>query len=257
MAVFAPHLQSLTTELDPLRQQLTRHPMYARLNNLSALRCFMEAHVFAVWDFMSLIKTLQQRLTCVTVPWRPPVDRDSARIINEIVLVEESDETPDARRGSHFEFYLEAMKEIGADTRAITTFLRILDAGESAASALDAAAAHPNTRAFVLETLATCTLGTHEVTASFLLGREALIPAMFEQLVQVTQPLNAPMLAWYLTRHITIDGQEHGPAGYRLLARLCGDDRERWQSATACARRALHARGRLWDGVLAAIEAQA
>jgi hypothetical protein len=130
------------------------------------------------------------------------------------------------------------------------------DGTDYARDALAAAAPHAHTQAFVLETLTTCARTTHEVTASFLLGREAIIPAMFEQLVQVTQPLSVPMLDWYLTRHIAVDAEEHGPAGYRLLARLCGDDPQRWAHATACARRALHARRRLWDGVLATIDSE-
>src|SRR6478735_771827 len=113
----------LNARLDPLRKKLLDHPVYARIADVDAVRTFMEHHVFAVWDFMSLLKALQQRLTCVTVPWTPQGHRLSRRLINEIVLEEESDE--DTRGGyiSHFELYRAAMKQCGADTSRVDAFL--------------------------------------------------------------------------------------------------------------------------------------
>jgi len=48
-----------------LQNQLQTHTLYSRVNDMPKLRTFMESHVFAVWDFMCLVKTLQKRLTCV------------------------------------------------------------------------------------------------------------------------------------------------------------------------------------------------
>jgi hypothetical protein len=271
--------QRVMRSLEPLRSRLTDHPIYRCLSFSSTresgqyrlgtalenerqhdplfpLQIFMESHVFAVWDFMSLLKTLQQRLTCVRTPWQPPVDAVSARLINEIVLVEESDQYEDGHYASHFELYLRAMEEVGANTRPIHAFLAALRMGSSPASALALAHVQDATRAFVAHTLWTSERKTHEVAASFLLGREAVIPLMFDQVVKATAKLDAPIFKWYLKRHIEVDGEEHGPAGFRVLQRLCGADPQRWAEAEASARRALSSRHALWDGVCSALESR-
>jgi hypothetical protein len=243
--------------LTPLRDQLAHHPMYARLTTLPALRAFMQQHVFAVWDFMSLVKTLQRRLTCLDMPWRPPSYPEQARIINEVVLSEESDIGPGGRPGSHFSFYLEAMREVGADTGPITTFLQAQHDGLTVDAALALANPHPNTVAFVTHTLSVVRADTHIVVANFLYGREALIPSMFERLREVTQPLAVPTLEWYFSRHIALDGGEHAPAALELLAQVCGHDQQRIVEADTFARKALSMRALLWNGVLETIEALA
>jgi DNA polymerase III psi subunit len=249
--------ERLSNTVEPLRSALAGHRIYGRLNALGPLRAFMESHVFAVWDFMSLVKTLQQRLTCVQAPWQPPSDTLSARLINEIVLAEESDQFADGQYESHFELYLRAMEEVGANTQPMRAFMHALRAGHAVASALAHAGARRSTTTFVMNTMATVDLETHEVAASFLLGREAVIPLMFEQVLSVTARIDAPMLNWYLARHIEVDGDEHGPAGWRLLAQLCGTNAKRWKEAEISATRALEARRALWDAVCGALELRA
>jgi hypothetical protein len=221
---------------------------------LTPLRIFMESHVFAVWDFMSLVKTLQQRLTCVRAPWLPPSDPMSARLINEIVLCEETDEFAQGRYASHFDLYLTAMEEVGANTAPIRAFLAALRDGSSITAAMARIDIQSSTKAFVINTMETICGETHEVAASFLLGRENVIPMMFHEVLRTTTALEAPMLKWYLQRHIEVDGDEHGPAGWRLLARLCGSNATLWAEAEACAKRALYSRRDLWDGVCEVLE---
>ena len=107
-------------QLKALQQTLHSHKIYQAVNHQSKIKIFMEAHVFAVWDFMLLLKALQRNLTCVDRIWLPPVSRSTARFINEIVLGEETDMHPDGHsHASHFELYIEAMKEVKADTSVI------------------------------------------------------------------------------------------------------------------------------------------
>jgi hypothetical protein len=243
-------------KIDAVRSRLLSHPMYAALDAPPKIRIMMEHHVFAVWDFMSLLKRLQRDLTCVGVPWLPPKHPRYARFINEIVLGEESDE--DGRDGyaSHFDLYLEAMRECRAETGPITRFIEALTAGSDLPHALDRAGVPHAVRRFVSHTLQVARDGRpHEVAAAFFFGREDLIPDMFQMLVAALEQQGAPAerLRYYLGRHIELDADQHGPMAKRLLEYLCGNDRSRSFEAEHAAIRSLEVREQLWDGVLAAV----
>jgi len=248
-------LSSLLTTTAGPRQALLAHPVYEKLSELAALRAFMRSHVFAVWDFMSLLKTLQRRLTCVDVPWLPPEDTACARMLNEIVLAEETDEVRPGEYRSHFELYLEAMREVGEDGEAVRRFLDALRAGKAPEEA--AVHAPEAARAFVCNTLAMTRADTHQVAAAFLLGREQLLPDVFERVLRAVEPLGnaCASLRLYLERHIQLDGEEHGAQAELLLRRLCGEDADKWREAESAARASLSAREALWDGVLREIDA--
>ena len=173
----------LCRRVEPFQGKLATHPIYSRVRNLRGLQIFMTNHVFAVWDFMTLAKTLQQRLTCITTPWVPPEHPAAARLVNEIVLGEETDEVRHGEYLSHYVLYLRAMGEIGADPAPVEQFEAAIRAGTSPAEALAPLPIAEGTKTFVLHTLATADRPTHEVAASLLLAREDLIPTMFERVV--------------------------------------------------------------------------
>ncbi len=246
-------LEKLLARLAPLRREVLEHPVYSFLTGEAEVRTFMASHCFAVWDFMSLLKALQQRLTCTDWPWRPRGDSLSRRLLNEIVLGEESDQ--DGRGGyqSHFELYLEAMREAGADTGRLGDFLGLVEASLPLHEALDQARVPEEAVSFVRKTWSFLETNSPVVLASaFSLGREDLVPKMFHQIVgQLREnfPQRWGRFGYYLDRHILLDGEEHGPMAFRLLAQLCGSDPCRWQEAESAARAALQARIRLWDGI--------
>ncbi len=246
----ASPIDVLEERITPLRQHLAAHPLYQRIQTPQHLRLFMESHVFAVWDFMSLLKSLQASLTCVCVPWQPSPWPESRRFINEIVLGEESD-LYQGRALSHFELYLEAMHQAGADTRAIESMLRQVRSGSFDPTFLGAP---PAARAFVASTFKTIATGAvHRIAAAFTFGREDLIPEMFRGLVRdLNQRLGGQFSTyqWYLERHIEVDGDDHGPLSLRMIADLCGEDEKLWEEATQSAESALKARIALWDGIL-------
>ena len=247
----------IETRIAPLRARLAAHPLYRSIRTEGQLRIFMQSHVFAVWDFMSLLKALQARLTCVAIPWLPTAYPASRRFINEIVLGEESDEY-EGRPLSHFELYLEAMRQAGASTGAIDTMVGALKRAD-VSEVIRTAAIPEGARRFVGSTFRLIAEGKlHALAAAFTFGREDLIPDMFRALVHDLSAQNHNNLAtfiWYLERHIEVDGEDHGPLSLRMVADLCGDDEDKWQEAAEAAAEALEARMALWDSILSEIQA--
>lgn len=241
----------MTDSLLAARAALLSHPVYASVRDLPALRRFMASHVYAVWDFMALLKRLQRDLTCVALPWLPPLDPAAARAINEIVLAEESDLDPAGRPASHLELYLAAMDEVGAPRAPFARFLAHLRAGGELEQAFELAETPPAAREFVRATLREAHQGaTHEVLAGFLHGREDPIPTMFRALLAALAAGGEfPALAYYLERHVELDEGEHAVAAAALLERLCESAAAR-QAADAAAVRAIRARLALWDSLL-------
>jgi hypothetical protein len=248
----------LWSRVQAARQAVIAHPIYEAVDDLDALRVFMQHHVFAVWDFMSLLTRLQVALTCTRVPWVPPADPEAARFLNEIKLTEESDVAPWGGHVSHFGLYLAAMTEVGADTSVALALTE--HTNHSAVAPL------PDTRwfldggvplgaaRFAAETFRILNEGSVvEAAAAFTLGREQVIPEMFDPLLGSADEVDAPLFREYLRRHIELDGDLHGPIAQRLLTRLCGDDPEAWELAEAAALSALAAREALWDATLTAI----
>lgn len=243
----------VSDDLTDLRAELVAHPLYHNLCTLGDVRVFMQHHVFAVWDFMCLLKALQRQLTCVELPWAPVGDNGARRFVNEIVLGEESDE--DGRGGfrSHFELYLEAMEECGADTRAIQSFLQSVREGDEVETALALCSAPPSVCRFVLHTMEIARCGqTHRIAAAFFFGREDVIPDMFIELVEDLRRefFGLDRLIYYLDRHIEVDGDDHGPRAQAILEKLCSGDPRRKEESLETARASLETRAALWDGVL-------
>src|SRR5262245_9336540 len=231
--------------LADLRRQLEHHAVFGSLTNLIDLRRFMSAHVFAVWDFMSLLKRLQRDLTCVDVPWTPRRDNVAARLINEIVLGEESDVGPNGDPTSHLDLYLAAMREVGAETSHFEHFLQLVANGVDAGDALHAAGVPEHVRTFVNHTLRTATREpTVAVMASFFHGRESVIPRMFAALLQRWNIAehHAPTFVFYLRRHIEVDGDSHGPMAHRIIERAMADDPARREIVVHAAIEAVEAR---------------
>ncbi len=250
-------LGSLLEKIGPARAALATHPLYESIGSIEDIRFFMEQHVFAVWDFVCLLKGMQQLITCVEVPWRPVGKARTRRLINEIVLEEESDLIDGVATG-HFEFYLEAMEEIGASTSVIRSFLRLIEDGYAVDRALAIAGVPAPAARFVGSTFATLeTSKPHVVAASFTFGREDSIPSMFRNLLPVAaRNDSAKILSAYLERHLLLDEEDHGPKAVEMVCDLCEEDPVRWQEASASAAFAIEARLEFWTGVLAELTAR-
>jgi Protein of unknown function (DUF3050) len=250
-------LQAIKDRLATRKTALLSHPLYQEIDRLDALRLFMEHHIFAVWDFMSLLKALQRRLCCVEVPWLPTGDPHGSRLVNAIVLAEESDEDSRGGFASHFELYHRAMTRCGANSAPIDAFLSTLRQGKPVSAALQTPGVPEPAARFVRQTFRVIEgEDLCAIASAFTFGREDLLPAVFQRIVDelnVEAGGGLEDFKYYLKRHIGLDGEEHGPMANRLLLSLCGSDAARWQVAEQAAVACLEARHELWNGICDAI----
>jgi hypothetical protein len=246
-----PPIDKLKAVISPARQQIVEHSLYNTISTLDDLRIFTQYHVFAVWDFMSLLKGLQQQLTCVQYPWVPVGTANTRYLINEIVIGEESDVDEQGNRCSHYELYCRAMEQLGASTIGIQQLLSLLQDGVKVQVALQQLQLPPAVQQFVRFTFDT--LDQQDVAAVFTFGREDLIPDMFYGLVKDLEqkfPGQLSIFKYYLERHIEVDGDHHSMLAMEMVQGLCGEDTAAWEKATAAALQALKLRKLLWDGAL-------
>ncbi|MCR9203763.1 MAG: DUF3050 domain-containing protein [Halobacteriovoraceae bacterium] len=227
---------------------LVKHPVYSSLQNVESLRAFMECHIFAVWDFMSLLKSLQTKVTCTSIPWKPsPYSAEVVRMVNEIVLGEESDVDQHGNPCSHFDLYIKAMEEVGANTAPIKRFIETGNLNDLPEAV----------KPFVESNLDIALNGrAEEVAASFFFGREKLLPDLFEKILAVlkSEKLECPTLIYYFERHIEVDGESHGPLAMKCLEEICGDCNAKKLRADYAGIQALRQRERLWDNTHQLIE---
>ena len=248
-----PYIQKIQQEIEPLRQEIINHKVYSVINNTDSLKVFMQYHVFAVWDFMSLLKSLQNNLTCTSVPWFPVGSADTRFLINEIVVGEESDVDKYGNIISHFELYLNAMKQANANSSMIETFIKELKQHNNLEMAFELANVPNAARDFVRFTFQTIHTGKpHLQAATFTFGREDLIPNMFHSIINDIDkmfPDSISIFKYYLERHIEVDGGHHSHLALEMTSNLCCTDEQYWKEATESTIASLKSRIALWDGV--------
>ena len=247
------HIERIQQTIEPLRQQIINHKVYSVIEDVEDLQLFMHYHVYAVWDFMSLLKALQNNLTCTSVPWFPKGSADTRYLINEIVIGEESDVDSEGNRKSHYELYLDAMQQAGADTAAIGKFMTSLQTSGDLQASFSVANTPEAAREFVNYTFEVINSNKDFVQAAiFTFGREDLIPGMFISIVSDMHrafPDSVATFKYYLERHIEVDGDHHSQLALQMTANLCGDNEHNWQEAEAAVVQCLQKRLALWDGV--------
>jgi hypothetical protein len=243
----------------PLKQKLETHPIFDRINSIEELKIFMEHHVFAVWDFMSLLKKLQLDLVPSGSPWIPNPNGNLVRFINEIVMEEESDQAfgseNDITYTSHYQIYLDAMSEVGASTNAITDFVMDV-AGKGIHTAFESNKIPKPSLEFMKHTFDLIERGkSHEIAASFAIGRESIVPLMFQRILDQSKlgTDEVPVFRYYLQRHAELDGDHHGPMALKLLKNMSAGSSEKEIEIVKQAEKSIEQRISFWDGVYAAL----
>ena len=240
-----PKINEINKNIQPYKEKIVKHPLYKKMISIKHIATLMEHHVYAVWDFMSLLKALQSILTCTSPPWKPVGDTQIRRLINSIVLEEESDVDADGNPASHYEMYLDAMKQCGANTVPIESFV-------SNVTSTSLPKVSVEIDSFLKSTFDVIKSGeAHKIASAFTFGREDLIPDMFTAIVEEYNTNNKlDKFVYYLERHIELDGGEHGPLALQLISDLCGDNDRKWKDVEETAIISLSAREKLWDSVL-------
>jgi len=245
-------IEKLKKTIEPLRQEIINHKVYAAIKDIDDLKVFMQYHVYAVWDFMSLLKSLQINLTCTTLPWFPKGSADTRHLINEIVVGEESDVDQNGIRKSHFELYLDAMQQCGADISKIETFIDVLKKSGDFNSAFISSETPAEAKDFVDFTFKIIGSNKEYLQAAiFTFGREDLIPGMFLSIVNDIHrnfPDSISIFKYYLERHIEVDGDHHSHLALKMTSNLCGTDEQFWNEAQKATVESLQKRIDLWDG---------
>jgi len=247
-------ISTINQNIQEYKNQLLTHSLYEKVKTIEDLHCFLENHIYAVWDFMSLLKALQNKLTCTTTPWLPVGNPQVRYLINEIVVAEETDLAMDGTRQSHFEMYLDAMQQCGATTSVVSEFLENLKNTQNIFVSIKQSNLHPNVKAFLDFTFRVIEEGkAHKIAAAFTFGREDLIPSMFTEILKNFQS-NFPetdlsKLIYYFERHIELDADEHGPMAMQMISELCGSSETKWSEVEEVSVEALQKRIGLWDAI--------
>ena len=247
-------IDSINNNIQGYKNQLLAHSLYEKVKTIEDLHCFLENHIYAVWDFMSLLKALQNKLTCTTTPWLPIGNPQVRYLINEIVVAEETDLAFDGTRQSHFEMYLDAMQQCGANTKEINAFLENVKTTQNIFVSIKQSDLHPNVKAFLDFTFRIIEEGkAHKIAAAFTFGREDLIPSMFTEILKNFQT-NFPetdlsKLIYYFERHIELDADEHGPMAMQMISELCGTNEVKWKELEEVSIEALEKRIGLWNAI--------
>ena len=248
------NIEYIEGKIKSLRDKLLNHRLYSNIERIEDLQIFTENHIYAVWDFMSLLKALQIKLTCTKTPWVPNNNSQTAYLINEIVLAEETDVNQLGERKSHYELYIDAMIDIGAKIEFPTKNINEIASSKNVFASIDNLELHKNIKEFLQFTFSVIEEGKpHKIAAIFTFGRENLIPNMFNEILREFEKnikdKDISKLIYYFERHIELDEDEHGPMALEMVSMLAENDQKKWDEIEKISIEALEKRILLWDAI--------
>ena len=243
-------LKNVLTKIKPLQARLANHELYSSLNNEVSIISFMELHVYSVWDFMNLLKYLQHELTCTSYPWIPKAVPKLSRLINEIVLEEESD-IINGSVTSHYYYYFKTLKYLKSDIDHLIKFNNDLNTLMSYEKLISQNYIPNPAKAFMTNTYSFIEEGLLSVASAFAFGRESLVPSLFDPIkdqLKQSQNIKYNDFISYLERHIELDGELHSKLAFEMVEILATSPKD-WEIIENVAVKALEARIRFWNEI--------
>jgi hypothetical protein len=244
----------LISEIENETLTLINHPLYNSIKTEEDVRIYMFNQVWCVWDFMTLVKSIQLNIVPSNILWMPPKYPELGAYIYEVLLTEETDKGYNSEtNSSHFQTYLKAMYESKVDTSSVAAFIKLLENGFDFGTATEKCGIHDEAKEFISTTFEFAKSELHISTAVFCLSREGVIPDIFMNLLaNVSLSNNFKIFNWYLNRHIYLDSQSHGPLSIKLFKTIV-DTPKKQDEALHASLKALKARNKFFDYILNSI----
>ncbi len=243
-------------KINEIKKNIINHPLFHMRFNNEQLSHFMSIHVYAVWSFMSIVKSLQKNLTPQSIPWTPnhSTQNGMARFINEIIYTEESDEISKNTYLSHFEIYILAMRIIGVNTKPILSIVSHFKKNNYSRKYINSLNIPICAKHFINHDISIAkSRSLPKIVGVFCFGKETIIPFMFKQIIKAIPKRGNSVLISYFDRHIEIDGERHGPLAKKIFSEVC-KKKSASTLAYLTAIEALKLRESMWDDIYTNLE---
>lgn len=237
-------------------QILANHKLYERVNDELSLRLFMEHHVICVWSYNFLLREIHQELVGLIHPLNSQSQKEAIRLVSEMILEEELEEQQDGSLLSHFEIYLEAMQDLGANISPIVSFFDLQDSGQNWQTALKHARFPTAVSRYARKMNRFAQAPLHEKAAALFYEGEPFIPDTFLlRIGQLGNTVKIGRLLDYFERHIEGLRSPGFSASGRLVEILCNNDEKMSLEAEQSAEEAMKNRVELWGYITGQLEA--
>ena len=238
-------------------QILESHRLYTALTRREALATFTEYHVVCAWSYNALLRSLQRDIFTQSLPINSDAHKEAIRILSEVAIEEQANESDDGQFISHLELYLDAMEDLGANTAPIIGFFDILAGGVGAAKAVEYADFCPEVAAYARTTVRLLERQFHERAAGLFYEGEYFIPDRFlHQLNRLTPAVPVDRLLEYFDGHIEGLKRPGYSAAGRLVEIFTADDEILSEEAEQVGEQVMRQRVHLWNTVYDLVASQ-
>lgn len=231
----------LITQIEAKIQRSSHHLVYSKLTSMKKIQCFVSYHIFAVWDSIKLLKSLQNKMSIALTKEYSAYPSELKRLINKIVFAQTSDLYPYGQPNDNFAIYLRAIAEMEINPDYfLWDFLEAPDNLDSL---------KPGIKELVEFNLAIVRTGTTaEIMAAFFCGREKLNSTLFTSGIEILkrEGKECSILANYLARLLLENNFQSELISLELINYICQDEAESVR-ALQTGLEALNLKQQLWN----------